>query len=188
MSAAVKENVVKATCEKTGRYDSVVYCSVCDDEISRETVTVQATGHKDTNNDGMCDTCKKIIDEAKHNAYLFGKVKFNVKSDEVYKNSKVTVTAKADNVPDGYILALFDGGKEIARGDKTSVTCELSELVAQDKTLTVKVVDSAGKVQKDGNGKELSAKIEIKVKTGFFDVLIAFFKKLFGANKVTIKP
>ena len=79
-------------------------------------------------------------------------------------------------------------GKEIARGDKASVTCELSELVAQDKTLTVKVVDSAGKVQKDGDGKELSAKIEIKVKTGFFDNLIAFFRKLFGANKVTIEP
>ena len=187
-AAAVKENVVKATCEKAGKYDSVVYCSVCEKELSRETVTVKATGHKDKNNDGKCDTCKKIIDEAKYNAYLFGKVKFNVKSGEVYKNSKVTVVAKASNVPDGYFLALFDGGKEIARGDKATVTCELSELVTQDKTLTVKVVDSAGKVQKDGDGKELSAKIEIKVKTGFFDVLVAFFKKLFGANKVTIKP
>ena len=187
-AAAVKENKKSPTCEKDGKYDSVVYCSVCGIEISRKTVTVKATGHKDGNNDGVCDTCKKVVDEAKHKAYLFGKVKFSVKSGEVYKNSKVTVVAKASNVPDGYFLAVFDGNKEVSRGDRTSVTYEITDLVTQDKTLTVKVVDSAGKAQKGGDGKELTAKIEIKVKTGFFDIIIAFFKKLFGSNKVTIKP
>ncbi|MCD7868906.1 MAG: leucine-rich repeat protein, partial [Clostridiales bacterium] len=42
---AVKENEVAATCSTEGSYDSVVYCSVCGEEISRETVTVAATGH-----------------------------------------------------------------------------------------------------------------------------------------------
>ncbi|MCD7747946.1 MAG: glycosyl hydrolase 53 family protein, partial [Firmicutes bacterium] len=42
---AVEENHVDATCTTNGSYDSVVYCSVCGDEISRETVTVPATGH-----------------------------------------------------------------------------------------------------------------------------------------------
>lgn len=186
---AVKENAVAATCEKTGSYDLVVYCAICNNELSRQTVTVPKSDHKDANNDGMCDTCKKVTDEAKYKAYLFGKIRFNVKSDEVYKNSKVTVAAKASGVPDGYVLAIYDGGsKPAAIGDSTSVTYEMSELVAQNKTLTVKVIDASGKVQKDGSGKELSAKIEIKVKTGFFDLIIAFFKKLFGANKVTIKP
>ncbi len=186
---AVKENPVTATCEKAGSYDLVVYCAICNNELSRQTVTVPKSNHKDTNNDGMCDTCKKVTDEAKYKAYLFGKIRFNVKSDEVYKNSKVTVVAKASGIPSGYVLAIYDGGsKPAAIGDSTSVTYEMGELVAQNKTLTVKVIDASGKAQKDGNGKELSAKIEIKVKTGFFDLIVAFFRKLFGANKVTIKP
>ncbi|MCD7796889.1 MAG: hypothetical protein LUG95_04595, partial [Clostridiales bacterium] len=42
---AVKENEVSATCTANGSYDTVIYCSVCNTEISRETVTVPATGH-----------------------------------------------------------------------------------------------------------------------------------------------
>ena len=42
---AVVENNVAATCTTAGSYDSVVYCSVCNAEISRETVNVPATGH-----------------------------------------------------------------------------------------------------------------------------------------------
>lgn len=44
-ATAVKENEVAATCTTAGSYDSVVYCSVCNAEISRETVNVPATGH-----------------------------------------------------------------------------------------------------------------------------------------------
>jgi len=43
-AAAVQENVVPATTTTDGSYDSVVYCSVCGYEISRETVNVPATG------------------------------------------------------------------------------------------------------------------------------------------------
>ena len=39
------ENSVSATCTVDGSYDNVVYCSVCDEELSRETVTVKALGH-----------------------------------------------------------------------------------------------------------------------------------------------
>ncbi len=41
----VVENEVAATCTEDGSYDNVVYCTVCDAEVSRETVTVPATGH-----------------------------------------------------------------------------------------------------------------------------------------------
>ncbi|MCD7733285.1 MAG: hypothetical protein LUH56_07600 [Oscillospiraceae bacterium] len=41
---AVTENEVAATCTTDGSYDTVVYCSVCGEELSRETVTVPATG------------------------------------------------------------------------------------------------------------------------------------------------
>ena len=52
---AVRENVVDATCTEDGSYDSVVYCSECGEEISRETVTVPALGHNYDN--GVCTEC-----------------------------------------------------------------------------------------------------------------------------------
>ncbi|MCC8077999.1 MAG: leucine-rich repeat protein, partial [Oscillospiraceae bacterium] len=41
----VIENEIAATCTEDGSYDSVTYCTVCGEELSRETVTVPATGH-----------------------------------------------------------------------------------------------------------------------------------------------
>ncbi len=40
-----RENEQAATCESGGSYDEVVYCSVCDEEISRKTITTDALGH-----------------------------------------------------------------------------------------------------------------------------------------------
>ena len=45
---AVIENEVAATCTTDGSYDIVVYCTVCGEEISRDTVTVDAIGHNYT--------------------------------------------------------------------------------------------------------------------------------------------
>ena len=42
---AVKENEKAATCTEAGGYDMVVYCSVCNAEISREHTEIPATGH-----------------------------------------------------------------------------------------------------------------------------------------------
>lgn len=42
---AVVENEVAETCTTAGSYDLVVYCSVCNEELERETVVVEATGH-----------------------------------------------------------------------------------------------------------------------------------------------
>ncbi|MBQ9843075.1 MAG: hypothetical protein IJO31_02885, partial [Oscillospiraceae bacterium] len=43
--AVVVENEVAATCTAEGSYDSVVYCSVCGEELSRDTVTVDKLAH-----------------------------------------------------------------------------------------------------------------------------------------------
>ena len=42
---AVKENIVPATCTKEGSHDEVIYCSVCNREMSRTSKTDEATGH-----------------------------------------------------------------------------------------------------------------------------------------------
>ena len=41
----VKENEVAATCTEDGSYDEVVYCTVCEEEISREAKVEPALGH-----------------------------------------------------------------------------------------------------------------------------------------------
>lgn len=42
---AVVENRVEPTCTENGNYDSVIYCSVCNDELSRETKIIDKLGH-----------------------------------------------------------------------------------------------------------------------------------------------
>ena len=42
---AVQENVVEATCKAAGSYDSVVYCSVCNAELSRTPITINKLDH-----------------------------------------------------------------------------------------------------------------------------------------------
>ena len=44
-SDAVKENETNSTCTAAGSYDSVVKCSVCNEEISRETITKPLAAH-----------------------------------------------------------------------------------------------------------------------------------------------
>lgn len=44
-NSAVKENVTTETCAKDGSYEEVVYCVVCNAELSREQIIVPAHGN-----------------------------------------------------------------------------------------------------------------------------------------------
>ena len=55
-TVTARENEVPATCTEGGRYESVVRCAECGEEISRTTVTVEALGH-DWQEDGSCSRC-----------------------------------------------------------------------------------------------------------------------------------
>ena len=55
---AVKENEKAASCFEDGSYDSVVYCSVCGEELSREPITVPAS-HNTVVRDAYPATCTK---------------------------------------------------------------------------------------------------------------------------------
>ncbi len=61
---AVEENRVEATCTEAGSYDSVVYCSVCNAELSREKMTIDALGHAAVSHEAKAPTCTEIGWEA----------------------------------------------------------------------------------------------------------------------------
>lgn len=63
-SAAVEENREEATCTTSGHYDSVVYCSVCNEELSREQKTIKSLGHNLTHHEAKAATCTAIGWEA----------------------------------------------------------------------------------------------------------------------------
>ena len=53
----VVENRTYATCTAAGSYDNVVYCAVCGEELSRETVTVDVIGHTEVIDEAVAPTC-----------------------------------------------------------------------------------------------------------------------------------
>ena len=55
--APVRENEVAATCTENGSYDEVVYCTACEEKLSRNTVTVGAAGHSPEIVEGKDATC-----------------------------------------------------------------------------------------------------------------------------------
>lgn len=67
---AVMENVVASTCTTAGGYDSVVYCSVCGEELSREWVASDLAAHNrsvsikdDEYHTWTCKVCSDKYDE-----------------------------------------------------------------------------------------------------------------------------
>lgn len=54
---AVVENRVEATCTQEGSYDSVVKCSVCGEELSRETKTIDKIAHSSVEIPAVAPTC-----------------------------------------------------------------------------------------------------------------------------------
>jgi hypothetical protein len=152
-----------------------------------------ATTERDGTETAKCDRCTETYTRTKPGTKIVNptaSARLNVKASQTvdYK-SNVTVTATASGVPTGYVLAIYEGNTFRTQGDNTKVSYPVGQMTA-GRTFTVKVIDPSTKVvQKDSSGAELSKYCEVKVKTGFFDKLIAFFKGLFGAlPNVEVKP
>lgn len=109
----VQENVVPASCTVDGSYDEVVYCTACQEEISRDTKTIKAPGHElslvaevpaTATKDGVkshyaCANCEKVFADAEGTQEVTPEslvipaefVRGDVNKDGVFDSTDVTV-------------------------------------------------------------------------------------------------
>ena len=138
----VTENEVAATCTTDGSYDTVVYCTVCNAEVSRETTTVTAIGHTevvdkavaaDCVNDGLtegkhCSVCNAVI-VAQETVPAIGHDYEDVYTEPTYEADAYT-TYTCANCGDTYIET-HEGTQKIGAAKIGNVTyATLADAVA----------------------------------------------------------
>ena len=84
----VVENIVEPTCTVDGTYDKVVYCSVCNKELSRESAGINALGHTAGNAVKENNVAPDCV-----NAGSYDKVTYCTACSEVLDTERVTVAA-----------------------------------------------------------------------------------------------
>ena len=124
---AVKENEVAPTCTEAGSYDAVVYCEDCGEEVSRETVTVEALGHTEAIDEAVEPTCTEAgLTEGKH-CSVCGEVL--VAQEEVEATGHIPGAAVKENEVKGDCLT--------ASSNDTVFYCSVCEIELQRDTTTV---------------------------------------------------
>ena len=93
--------------------------------------------------------------------------------------------ANVTDLPEGArIVWSMDGSGFELIPSVDGMTCGAKSVSKGSATITAKVVDKNGNAVKDANGNEITASQQLTSKAGFFQKLVAFFKKLFGISMV----
>ena len=93
--------------------------------------------------------------------------------------------ANVTDLPEGAgVVWSMDGNGFELIPSADGMTCGVKSVSKGSATITAKVVDKNGNAVKDANGNEIAASQQLTSKAGFFQKLVAFFKKLFGSNMI----
>ena len=175
----VIDNSVAATCTTAGLTEGS-HCLTCGTVIKART-TVPATGHTDMNNDGLCDKCGKSLVPT-----VYPKLSIRTPSTTtVSYGFTLNLHANVTDLPEGArVVWSMDGSGFELIPSADGMTCGVKSVSKGSATITAKVVDKNGNAVKDANGNEISASQQLTSKAGFFQKIVAFFKKLFGSNMI----
>ena len=93
--------------------------------------------------------------------------------------------ANVTDLPEGArVVWSMDGSGFELIPSADGMTCGVKSVSKGSATITAKVVAKNGNAVKDANGNEITASQQLTSKAGFFQKLVAFFKKLFGSNMI----
>lgn len=141
---AVKESCIDSTCVEDGGYDLVVYCSVCNSELSRTHHITDATGHEEgeaveenyiaaTCTEAgsydmvvYCTVCQKVISKTSHTLEAIGHNYESVTTDATCtEKGYVTHTCKncGDSYQDAWVDALGHTEGEAVKKNEITATC-----------------------------------------------------------------
>lgn len=178
-----------ASCTEAGR--TVGVCSRCQDEKVLETIPAlghdygeyiynnDATETRDGTETARCSRCGATDTRTAPGTSYQGKLSnavFNPGEEKTVEHrSKVVITSRAANVPDGFHLGIVVNNKLVAEGDNTSVQYTVNE-ITEDTTFYTYIYDASGKIATKNPHKTDVA----NVNTGFFAKIVSFFKGLFG--------
>ncbi len=103
---AVKENEKPATCTAKGSYDSVVYCSECNTELSRDTKELEIVDHTPATDKAVAPTCEQTgLTEGSHcsvcGVILVAQNTINAKGHTPVTDKAVPATFKAAGKTEG---------------------------------------------------------------------------------------
>ena len=101
-SEPIKENEIVATCTEAGSYESVIKCTVCDKEISRDVINVSAKGHK--MDAGVLEGTKKTY--TCENGCGKTEVKYVVTVNHLYLDGTVAAEADVYEYDNNYIYTV----------------------------------------------------------------------------------
>ena len=145
-------------------------CSVCGES---ETETIEGT---------------KLNDSLKDIVLYFGS------GEEVEYGQEVIVVAKTNEaLPKGYRLVICEGNNTLSETNESILKVNVGK-VKSDRHFTAKIVNESGNVTTNSRNITFLKTLDVKVKTGFFNKLIAIIKSLFrllpvkeiGANSKAI--
>lgn len=200
-----KTVTVAPTCTEDGKRYNV--CEICGEKVGEETV-IPAKGHSagewtviiEPTNDAKgkkvktCTDCGATVEEAEidklsQNGYnnVVLKIKNKPSAITLKYGETLRVTAETMNIPAGCELEWSVSGEGVVITKTEGDVCEIQVTSSGTAMLTVTVVGENGEAIRNGAGEKISDSQTVTAKAGIIQKIIAFFKKLFGLNKVIVQ-
>lgn len=153
------------------------------------TAAIPAAGHKDTDNDGICDVCGEIVDLQKYNLYLARQITVDIrtpsKTDIEYGYTIVLHASLSSTLPDGYSVSWsYEGDGFDTSTSSDGMTFKLKSTSSSQATVTLKLIDASGNTVTDNNGNEIKDAQSLSSKVNFWYKILYFFKHLFKTDLI----